>query len=493
VTRKSNHDSALMRSAHPDPAGPRPAHLRHPGPRPASPRRAVLAAIATATAVALTAHTWAAAADTRPAADPDTAGPHHTATAAHPTTAGPHHTATAADPTAPGPHHTTTAADPTAPGPHHTATAEYDLGDTALRLNGYRNELAGVVHYPTDVTTGTHPLVVIAHGFFASCADRAAGTAYAAASRALHSREPVTDPAERERLHKVLDDTGKQLWRWPCAPGVDPHPSLYGYDYLGSLLASHGFVVVSVGVNGVNGGGGNGDDFPVRAAVVNRHLQMWQQLAGNGTGPLAGQLGRMRGHVDMTNVGTLGHSRGGRAAAYQASDAHRPEWPAGVQVKAAVALEPIISGGGDEGTVTSIPFATVIGACDSVSNPAARDYYDAAKDGKAPRTHVFTVRGANHNFFNTQWSPASGQPMAEDDAYATEPPFPADGNCRTTDAEHREEKQLAEDGQRRVGAGYVTAFFRRYLAGDTSMDPLLTGATHPLGAVDVEFDGDVTP
>ena len=131
----------------------------------------------------------------------------------------------------------------------------------------------------------------------------------------------------------------------------------------------------------------------------------------------------------------------------------------------------------------------MIGACDSVSNPAARDYYDAAKDGKAPRTHVFTVRGANHNFFNTRWSPASGQPLGEDDAFVAEPPFPAPGNCRTTDAAKREEKQLGEDGQRRIGAGYLTAYFRRYLAGDTTMDPLLTGATHPLGEVDVEFDG----
>jgi hypothetical protein len=79
--------------------------------------------------------------------------------------------------------------------------------------------------------------------------------------------------------------------------------------------------------------------------------------------------------------------------------------------------------------------------------------------------------------------------MAEDDAFVTGPPFPADGNCRTTDAAEREERQLDEEGQRRVGAGYVAGFFRRYLAGDTAMDPLLTGATHPLGAVDVESDG----
>jgi dienelactone hydrolase len=229
---------------------------------------------------------------------------------------------------------------------------------------------------------------------------------------------------------------------------------------------------------------------------MNKHLAMWQQLAASGAGPLAGRFvdagtGAPSGvdftrRVDLTNVGTMGHSRGGRGAMNHAADEHRNKWPAGVQVKAVVPLEPVINGGDD--LVTQIPFATVIGACDLVSNPCSRGYYDNAKGENTARIHQFFVHGANHSFFNTQWSPSSGQVTAGDDANSNvEEPFPAPGHCRTTGAPIVDEKQLTEDEQRRVGVGYLSAFFRRYLAGETAFDALLTGREHPLGAVEVEF------
>ena len=275
-------------------------------------------------------------------------------------------------------------------------------------------------------------------------------------------------------------------------------PSHRGYDYLAQHLASHGFVVVSIGANGINAGSSQGaDDFPVRAALMNKHLAMWQQLVASGAGPLAGRFVDtgtgapsdvdFTGRVDLTNVGTLGHSRGGRGAMNQAADEHRDQWPAGVEIKAVVPLEPVIAGGDD--VVTRIPFATVIGACDFVSNPSSRDYYEAAKDANTARIHQFFVHGANHSFFNTQWSPSSGQVTAGDDANSqAQPPLPAPGHCRTTGEPIIDEKQLTEAEQRRVGVGYISAFFRRYLAGETAFDALLTGREHPLGAVDVEFD-----
>jgi dienelactone hydrolase len=381
----------------------------------------------------------------------------------------------------------TAAPDPTASGPHRVAVAEYDLGDTAFRQDGFTAELAGVVHYPADVGTGTHPVVVISHGLFATCADRAADAAWRAATAALDGPDPVTDPAERDRLSAIVAAAYARLVRWPCPAGVPAVPNLRGYDYLAGRLASHGFVVVSIGANGINAGSTTGaDDFPVRAALVNRHLAMWQQLSATGGGPLAGAFPAVpfRGHVDLSDVGTVGHSRGGRGTVYQAADAHRADWPPGVRVKAVVPLEPVLSGGGDDYLVTTVPFLTVMGGCDSVSNPSSRGYFDAASGQNRVPIHQILVHGANHNFFNTQWSPSSGQVTSEDDASPGSP-----GHCRATDASHADEKRLTEGEQRLVGIGYICAFLRRYLAGETMFDPMLTGATHPLAGiapVDVE-------
>lgn len=223
---------------------------------------------------------------------------------------------------------------PTAPGPLQVAVAEYNLGDTAFRRDGFTAEIAGVVHYPVE--KGVRPLIVMQHGLFETCADPVAGPAFAAARLALFGPSREQDPAERERLGKVMADAEPKLSGWPCAPGVDPVRSYRGYDYLGRQLASHGFVVVSIGVNGINAGGG--DDFPARAALLNRHLELWQRgelkIVDSDGAPVD-----LHGRVDVTNVGTLGHSRGGRAVMNHA--AHPETWPAGVRIKAVVPVEPV--------------------------------------------------------------------------------------------------------------------------------------------------------
>ncbi|MGP3979485.1 hypothetical protein [Streptomyces sp. KR80] len=85
--------------------------------------------------------------------------------------------------------------------------------------------------------------------------------------------------------------------------------------------------------------------------------------------------------------------------------------------------------------------------------------------------------------FNTQWSPSSGQFLANDDIDFSEQKRPGPGGCYTTDSEQRDEKQLGESAQRRVGAAYISAFYRRYLSGETRFDPMLTGKQHPLSHV----------
>src|SRR3954454_21843312 len=80
-------------------------------------------------------------------------------------------------------------------------------------------ELTAVVHYPTDLASGEHPLVMIVHGSWWSC---------------------------------VNETRGKPAGGWPCKPGAVPLESYRGYDYLGETLAARGCVVVSISVNAIN-------------------------------------------------------------------------------------------------------------------------------------------------------------------------------------------------------------------------------------------------
>ena len=94
--------------------------------------------------------------------------------------------------------------DPTAPGPHRVSAVAYDLGDTAFPLEGFQIELAGTVYYPADLGDGGRPMVLMAHGLFATCADREAAADRAEARGRLFGPDPIQDPAERERLEKMV-------------------------------------------------------------------------------------------------------------------------------------------------------------------------------------------------------------------------------------------------------------------------------------------------
>jgi hypothetical protein len=114
-------------------------------------------------------------------------------------------------------------------------------------------ELTAVVHYPTDLGSKEHPLVMIVHGSWWSCVNEA-----------------------RE----------KPAGGWPCKAGTVPLESYRGYDYLGETLAARGYVVVSISVNAINAHVLGDPDYYGRAHQLNQHLSMWQQLADTGTGPL---------------------------------------------------------------------------------------------------------------------------------------------------------------------------------------------------------------
>lgn len=316
---------------------------------------------------------------------------------------------------------------PGEPGHRQISTVEYDLGDTAFTdpATGTVSEIRAVVHHPVRAN-GRLPLIVQAHGSWYAC----------------------TDPAAQE---------------WPCDKGT-PFPGYRGYDYLGRALAERGFVVVSVSMNGINM---TSFDYGDRARLLNEHLRLWGELA-RGAGPLARRLPGLVGHVDPTRVGTMGHSRGGKGVMWQASDRHRPEWPAGVRVRAVLPLAPVKfdhpEGDHSDTLVTRIPVAVVTSGCDGAVREAGQEYLDDAEGVTRQPAYSLSLTHGNHNFFNTRWTPPS--PLGEDDS-----------TCPG--------EQISPRQQQKALVTYATAFYERHLKGNAAFDAVLTG-DRPLPHVDSE-------
>lgn len=120
-----------------------------------------------------------------------------------------------------------------------------------------------------------------------------------------------------------------------------------GYAYLGELLASRGFIFVSVDQNFINGGlpdlfAGFSGENDARAWLLLEHLNTWRSWNFDPENPFYQR-------VDLENIALIGHSRGGEAAAVAALFNKLPVYPdyAGqafaydFNIRAVVAIAPI--------------------------------------------------------------------------------------------------------------------------------------------------------
>ncbi len=331
--------------------------------------------------------------------------------------------------------------DPGAQGTLAVTGEEYNFGDTSFQPTNFPGpvELLASVHYPTNLSGGPFPLIVFLHGRHATCFT--GGTAFL---------------------------------QWPCTiAGSQPIPSYKGYDYVSEILASHGYIVVSISANGVNAKDNQVRDLGAlaRAELIQKHLDIWNSFNTTGGAPFGVKF---VGKVDMSRIGTMGHSRGGEGAVRHFVLNESLGSPYGV--KAVFPLAPVDF---NRPVVNRAALSVLLPYCDGdVNDLQGVHFYDDARynvPGDPAPKHYVLVMGANHNFYNTIWSPSSPFPGSADDWLAFTPGGHSDPQCGTV----KDNQRLTEAQQRGTGLAYLTAFFRSYVGGESEFLPLLTGDAPP--------------
>ncbi len=185
-----------------------------------------------------------------------------------------------------------------------------------------------------------------------------------------------------------------------------------GYEYLGRLLASRGYIAVSVDENFFNGSflSSWSKENDGRGWMLLQHLKCWRQWNATPGNPFCGR-------VDLGRVALVGHSRGGEAAAVAAFFNRLSRYPDdatiafdfGFGVKAVVAIAPIdgqYEPAGRPTPMEDVSYLLLQGDYDSDLSFFSGDrVYRRARytaPGTGFKASVYVHR-ANHGQFNTVW------------------------------------------------------------------------------------------
>ena len=340
--------------------------------------------------------------------------------------------------TQPDPVTNTTAADAATMGDYAVAEEEYDFGRMTVYDNkngdSYDTDIHGYIQYPQDAD-GPFPVVLFLHGRHGTCYDGWG-----------------------------IDDDD-------CA---NPIPSFRGYEYISENLASHGYAVISVDANDINdndSGPSNGDTGGLaRAMLVVRHLDEFRDInaaGGLGLDPLMGKL-------DMSEIGIMGHSRGGEGV--NQTVLYNRAQPEPHNITAVFSLAPTDY---NTQTVSQVNFVALAGYCDGdVEDLMGNFAYDTSRyavdNDPYPKFQLIPM-GANHNYYNTVWTTDSRPDdwtildSDGDDPWCGEN---AAGNGRDTP-----ELQQAQ------GLFFIASFFRYFIGHESDFAAYWNGQTPVPGGI----------
>ena len=352
--------------------------------------------------------------------------------------------------------------DPLKPGNLGVNVVEYEAGEIALTIPqvdgtsaSFTQPLEGSVTFPTG--PGPWPVVLFLHGRHATCID-AAGLEYIPEADAPEVQCPDFFGPNGEQLQTRID-------------------SYAGYGYLASLLASHGYAVVSPSANVIASFDGEGADggIAARTQVIGATLDLMRRWS-NGAGPtVAGDpehtIGtRLTGRLDLTRVALMGHSRGAEGVTQYI--AFNQERSTVYPLNGVISVAPIDVTFADPFRNGGTNLAELLPACDGdVFFLAGGHVFERVK--YSPQGRPFTklqwlVQGTNHNFFNTVWSGTDE---------ALENPLTAiDSAC---DPASPDGVRLDPADQRRVGIALMASFIRLFEGGEGRFRKIVTGAAYP--------------
>lgn len=331
-----------------------------------------------------------------------------------------------------------TAPDVAAAGPFGVADAVvYRFDDLPVSSGGgevYPANVRGLLRYPAS-GAGPFPVVLYLHGRHFTC--------YYGAAEFFSSGEcPEIDGQVAE---------------------VRPVESFKGYDYMGAHLASHGYVVLSVDANDINDKDPRGG-MRERMQLLLHHLDVFRDIDARG----GHGLDFLKGRMDFTRVGLMGHSRGGQAVT-QAVRFNRarqftlpPDAPDFVRphdIRAVFAVAPTDF---DDVDAPDVAFATLLPYCDADVIPlSGARIYDASRllPGDAGPKHQIVAMGANHNFYNSAWI---------DDERVMLPVQESNHRDDYCGRDAPNSGRDTADEQRRHGEFLVSSFFRLHLGGESA-------------------------
>lgn len=192
-----------------------------------------------------------------------------------------------------------------------------------------------------------------------------------------------------------------------------------GYRYLGELLASRGYVFVSVDQNFLNYSVADVVSFPdfglkeendARGWLLLEHLRAWREWNAAAENPLAGK-------VDLERIALIGHSRGGEAVAVAAAFNPLPFYPDDARVpfdyrfrlRSVVAIAPTDGQYKPAGTFTrinNVSYLVLQGSHDgdAKSFEGSRVFERVRfTDGADHFKAGVYIHRANHGQFNSSW------------------------------------------------------------------------------------------
>ncbi|SMF93633.1 hypothetical protein SAMN02949497_0920 [Methylomagnum ishizawai] len=287
------------------------------------------------------------------------------------------------------------------PGPMAVVGGEYRLPAALdpLVTSERITEVWAAVFRPANAPKKPWPLVVFLHGNHGTCG------------------------RFDDTLGIRIDDDTTYTVEGDCPPGYVVTPNHRGYDYLAQNLASWGYVVVSINANrGITADFGPSEDPGLnlrRGRMVLRHLALLSQW-NKGEQPTPSSLPfPLEKTMDFSEVGLMGHSRGGegmRAAWRLYRDDGSPfrvEIHSPLTVRAIFEIAPVDGQTFRELDAEDVSSMVLLSACDGdVFDLEGVHVFDRALLGLADsfigpaRPHprgTFNVLGGNHNFYNTEW------------------------------------------------------------------------------------------